>query len=333
MKSISKDRLSKVLERWASQAIVYTPVKKERVTQFAPWTPDSELEFSHNTLLPPKNVLFPQTEKMYAFNEQKGQVAVEEIKADERPRLLFGVRPCDLKAISELDQVFLTKGFVDKFYADKRKTLVTFSLGCRQPLPTCFCTSLGVNPIEAEGADVVVYDLGGSFGFAVKNPAAQSWLDSVADLLDDTDAPKPRAGQFTTEVDLTGVTEKLQQMFNHPIWAEIASKCLNCGICTYLCPTCHCFDIQGKVVGERGYKFRCWDSCMFPEYTQMAGGHNPRPTKVERVRQRFSHKLRYFPERYGMYQCTGCGRCLRQCPMGIDIVSIINTVREVAVNV
>lgn len=333
MKCISKDRLPKVLDRWAEQASVFVPVKKQGVTRFAPWSPDSDLVFDCNTQLPPKDVLFPQTEKMYAFSGQSGQMTVEEIKSDDRPRLLFAVRPCDLEAIKELDQVFLTRGYVDKFYADKRQRLITFALGCRQPLPTCFCSSMGVNPIEAEGADVVLYDMGGSFGVEVKNEAAQSWLDAVADLLGETDSPKPRAGRFTTEVDMTGVTEKMQQMFSHQIWEEIASKCLNCGICTYLCPTCHCFDIQGKVAGAAGVKFRCWDSCMFPEYSQMAGGHNPRPTKMERVRQRFSHKLRYFPERYGAYQCTGCGRCLMQCPMGIDIVSIINTVREAAVNV
>ncbi|MCX5780977.1 MAG: 4Fe-4S dicluster domain-containing protein, partial [Firmicutes bacterium] len=99
-------------------------------------------------------------------------------------------------------------------------------------------------------------------------------------------------------------------------------------ICTYSCPTCYCFDIQVKNWGEEGYRFRCYDSCMYKEYSLMAGGHNPREASVERFRNRFLHKLQFFNERYGTPLCTGCGRCIVVCPAGISIVSIINEIKE-----
>jgi ferredoxin len=139
----------------------------------------------------------------------------------------------------------------------------------------------------------------------------------------------PGCGSFKIKFNGEGVPEKLKTMFESEIWDEIARKCVNCGACTYLCPTCHCFDINQEVRGEDGVKYRCWDSCMFGDYTQMAGGHNPRPGKKERVRNRFMHKLCFFPERYNMLLCTGCGRCLENCPVQMDITSVIKRVQEV----
>ncbi|MEI3338955.1 MAG: 4Fe-4S dicluster domain-containing protein [Eubacterium sp.] len=121
-------------------------------------------------------------------------------------------------------------------------------------------------------------------------------------------------------------------MFDHPIWDEVTRACIGCATCTYVCPTCYCFDIDSDNHGAEGTKYRCWDSCMFSDYRRMAGGHNPRPTKKERVRNRYMHKLSFFHERYGQLLCVGCGRCVEKCPAHMDITMFIDKAAEVEIH-
>ena len=120
-------------------------------------------------------------------------------------------------------------------------------------------------------------------------------------------------------------------MFDNPIWEEVTRPCIGCATCTYVCPTCYCFDINSENRGNEGVSFRCWDSCMFTDYTLMAGGHNPRPTKKERLRNRYMHKLSYFVDRHGTSLCVGCGRCILKCPAHLDIAEFIDKAAEVTV--
>jgi len=203
------------------------------------------------------------------------------------------------------------------------------ALSCVQPGPTCFCASMEVDPQKAVGADIQAYDLGEKIGLEAVSDTGKQLLAKIEGLLTEEDVTLPEVDDFKLSVDIEGVPEKLKDMFDHPIWDDVSRKCLNCSACAYVCPTCHCFDIANEVRGEDGVKIRCWDCCMFDEYTMMAGGHQPRPGKKERVRNRFLHKLRYFPERYDMLLCTGCGRCIAKCPVNMDITTIIKKIREV----
>ena len=120
-------------------------------------------------------------------------------------------------------------------------------------------------------------------------------------------------------------------MFDSPFWDDESMSCIRCGICTYLCPTCHCFDINDEVISSyplKGKRVRTWDNCQFPDFTMHSSGHNPRPDKASRLRQRILHKYNYFVEKYGHYQCTGCGRCVSKCPVGIDIIEVLNKVND-----
>jgi ferredoxin len=131
--------------------------------------------------------------------------------------------------------------------------------------------------------------------------------------------------------DVEKIPPKLKEMFESPFWDEESMSCLRCGICTYLCPTCHCFDISDEVTSVapfKGYRIRTWDNCQFPDFTMHSSGHNPRPDKASRLRQRIMHKYQYFVECYDHYQCTGCGRCVSKCPVGIDIIEVLNKVRD-----
>ena len=253
---------------------------------------------------------------------------IENIPEDKEPKLLFGVRSCDMKSLECLDQVFLTKGFVDQFYKEKRDNTTIIALNCTKPGQACFCTSMGVDPQNGVNADIQAYLSGDYIGFEAKTEKGSKALDLIKGQLAEQQIKIPDALDFKLKVDVEGVPEKLKGMFESPVWEEVSRKCLNCGACTFVCPTCHCFDISQNVRGEEGTKYRCWDSCMYGEYTQMAGGHNPRPGKKEKVRNRFMHKLSYFPERYNMLLCTGCGRCINVCPINMDITSIINKIKE-----
>ena len=328
MKIIAKERLPEVLQLLAKDYNVLVPAKFEGVTRFTPYSGDVELVLEENVLMPPKDIFFPQTEKMYKFKAKNKSLEIEELPVEKEEQLIFGIRSCDLKSLECLDQVFLTKGYVDHFYKDKRERTALIALSCVRPQEACFCHSMGVDPQNGVGADIQAYDLKEKIGFKAISEKGQEILEKISGLLAEEEVSIPSFGEFNLKADIEGVPEKLQGMFEHPIWADISRKCLNCGACTYVCPTCHCFDIDSEVRGEDGVKIRCWDSCMFGEYTQMAGGHNQRPTKKERVRNRFMHKLRYFPERYQMLLCTGCGRCVIKCPVNMDITAIIKKIKE-----
>ncbi|MHB1125936.1 MAG: 4Fe-4S dicluster domain-containing protein [Bacillota bacterium] len=335
MKTISKAKITELLDATSAGSLVYAPVDEEGTTRFGQWGKGAKLALdAANTVLPPKDLFFPQTEKMYRYKTSGMDASIEAQPPADARRVIFGMRPCDMRSIILLDDAFLTRGFVDQFYKEKRDNTTIVSLGCTKPAPTCFCSSLGINPGAAEGADVLVYDLGETYGFEAKTAKGEEFLQAVGSQLTDTNGTAlPAVPECALKVDTEGLAGKLAGMFEHPYWAEACRKCLGCGVCTYVCPTCYCFDIQSENRGDDGFKFRCWDSCMFSEYTRMAGGHNPRPSKKERVRNRFLHKLQYFPERYGKTACIGCGRCLRKCPVNVDITRIVRDLQEVSVNV
>ncbi len=326
-------KLREILGLLAKDFKVLVPSKKGDQSGFVTLSDDTEIFLGENVYLSPKEVFFPQTEGMYWFKAVKNSVQIESAPEHQEKRILFGVRSCDMKSIRCLDEVFLTKGFVDNYYKIKRENTVIIALGCSQPGETCFCKGMGVDPQKAEGADVQAYLLGHQLGLEPVSEEGHKVINQIKSALRSEDVQIPACGEFSLKVNAEGVPEKLAKMFESSLWDEVARKCLNCGACTYICPTCHCFDISQDVRGENGVKYRCWDSCMFRDYTQMAGGHNPRPGKKEKVRNRFLHKLQFFQERYGMLLCTGCGRCINVCPVNLNITSVINSIKEAQIDV
>jgi len=331
MLKITTDKLPQLLAKWAGGATVFVPQDKEGTSVFLPLEAGGELTLGRgNTLEPPKDLFFPRTETMYRYQIQGQEASLIETAAADARRVLVGIRSCDARSLLIMDDAFLTKGYVDEFYRQRRENTRVVALACTEASPTCFCTAFGIDPGRAEGVDVQMWPLADGYLLEAVTDAGRELLGQGTDLLTEAGAAAvPAAAVPALTVDVSGVTEKLQQMFEHPFWMDISRKCLGCGACTYLCPTCYCFDIQGETKGDSGYKFRCWDSCMFSEYTRMAGGHNPRPSKKERLRNRFLHKLQYFPERYGKFACVGCGRCLDRCPVNVDITRVIREVKEV----
>lgn len=325
---LMKDRLNDLLDRISQTEAVYVPKVVDDVAKFAPFETEDPTRFDLvNTTLPPKDLLFPQTQKMYRYGKnEEGNLFIEAID-DSAPRMLFGIRPCDMRSIACLDDVFLTKGYVDEFYQGKRDKLTTVAITCTHPAETCFCDSMEASPNEAPNADVLLRDGGDRYVVEAQTDKGAAEVEAWSDFLDEGDLDiEPVTCELQVPMSQGQVKAKLDHMFDSPIWEEAGRKCLNCGTCTFVCPTCYCFDIcQGNKMQE-GVRFRCWDSCMFSEYTEMAGGHNPRPSKRERVRNRFMHKLNYFEDRYGKELCVGCGRCVSDCPVALDITVLIDQI-------
>ncbi|UWG98809.1 4Fe-4S dicluster domain-containing protein [Dehalobacter sp. DCM] len=328
MLAIEKNKLKDLLEILAREYQVMVPAKTKDASGFIPYEKTAEIMLEENTFCSPKQLFFPQTEKMYAITANRDSMEIVSASVSNEKRLLFGVRSCDLKSLECLDKVFLEKGYVDEFYKARRENTAIIALNCTRTMPNCFCYAMDVDPQNGKGADIQAYQSAELIGFEAVTEKGKKILETIKSLLSENEIQEPASLEFKLKADAEGLSEKLKSMFDSLVWEEVSRKCLNCGACSYTCPTCHCFDISQDTKGETINKFRCWDSCMFGEYTMMAGGHNPRPGKKERVRNRFLHKLNYFPERYGMLQCTGCGRCIGVCPVGMDITSVMRMIKE-----
>jgi sulfhydrogenase subunit beta (sulfur reductase) len=329
---ILKKDIKALLDALSATACVYVPTEAGGVTQYLAYGPGVEPRLDvRATKVPPKELLFPKTERLYRWKRHEGHLSIEQAEVASQPFTVFGIRPCDVASIDRLDKVFLTKGYVDEFYEARRNAATLVALACSSVDPTCFCDSMGGSPSEAPSADVLLRESGDSYVAVAQTErgkqALEEWKAAAPSVVRDGDGEGAgEAVKCTLQVNMDGVAEKLAGMYHSPMWDDIANTCVTCGTCTFVCPTCYCFDISQDTRAAEGARYRCWDSCMFTEYTQMAGGHNPRADKAPRVRQRFMHKLSYFADRYGENLCVGCGRCIADCPAGVDITRIIDRV-------
>lgn len=337
---LSRDKVKAFLTEVARSTSLVAPVERDGVTLFRPVRSGEEVVLDYvNGSSGPKDFFFPQTEKMFKFRQGPGTLEILEYQPTE-DRVIFGARPCDIAALPLLDKVFGGGPFEDSYYLLRREHTTLIGLACASPAQTCFCTAFGITPGTADGADVMFYGTGSDFLVTVLTEKGQDLIGKTksffsdaadADLEELAKEYQAKEAPLAARVNLDGIRDLMT--FENPVWDEINAKCLSCGICTYTCPTCHCFLTQDTGRYEEGVRLRCWDSCMFSDYTKMAGGHNPRPTKKERTRQRFMHKLQYYPTRYdGQFLCVGCGRCVEKCPTGLHIASVVQAVREVPVN-
>lgn len=339
---IEKNNLTKFLDAVARDTLLIAPVREEEgIVLYRPVKSSRSVSLDYvNSTVSPKEYFFPRTEKMFFFSTGENELTITE-NGQSTQTVLFGVRPCDLKAILSLDPVFGGE-FPDTYYTGKRDSVTIIAMACENPSSRCFCTTFGFGPADGEGSDILIGPLETNYVVELLTPKGNELINSYKEMFIPDNSGKVQsmkekaaaalAGKIN-KIDLAGVKELLDNNFELPYWESIASRCLNCGICTYICPTCHCFNIFDQTKGSPGgVRCRGWDSCMFGKFTLMAGGHNPRPGKKERVRNRFMHKLKYHQDRYGLWGCVGCGRCVGACPVNIDIRQIINDLREEGYN-
>jgi ferredoxin len=320
---------------------VLTPALEDGIWAYRPVIGSARLDHP-NTTQPPKGLAFPQREVYFSFEQVKGEAPrlTQTLPVTPR-RAVFGVRPCDGRGAVRMDKVF-SDHVEDPYYQARRKNVAYVGLACNTPPSSnCFCLSVGGSPVSSDGLDVLMTDLGDRYFVTAVTEAGTELMTAAGSLLaEPADADRQQLKGVHAEAvaqpqravqNPETVPAKLKASFKSPLWEELARACIGCGICTFLCPTCHCFDINDEVTGSsplKGNRVRTWDNCQFPDFTMHTSGHNPRESVGDRLRQRVSHKFQYFHENFGMLQCTGCGRCVSDCPVGIDIVSVVNKVVE-----
>ena len=349
MQVTTRDDLTAWLDGLAGHLTLIAPKTVEQRVLYRPVADSSEIAFDFaRTDLPVKEHFLPPTHVLLSIEKGKEGVRLGE-PSPERERVVFGLRPCDARALHVLDALFL-KEPADPYYAERREKTTLVGLACREMGEQCFCTSLGLAPDEAGDVDVMLTEMeeGGGEGERGRGReggrryAVQVMTEKGAAILGALNLekvegalPVPAAGSKTPVLE----AEAWPRLFDHAYWARLADRCLSCRLCTYVCPTCRCFDVRdyevpcegassggasnGSAPGGRIERLRAWDSCMAEGYRRIAGGHNPRLTKGDRLRNRLYCKFCYYPQDYGPVACVGCGRCIAMCPVNVDVVEVL----------
>jgi len=330
---ITKEDLGKLLGRWSQEFSVFIPSRETGQAAWAKWdgTDAGFIDWYRNTVVPAKASFFPPVEEMFSFKKDEGSFHIDSPAWDGHKQLLFGIRPCDARALAIIDPIF-EELYEDLYYLSKRRNAVLVGLGCTNPCDSCFCTSLGISPGESDDVDLMITDIGDHFLIEAVTDAGKELIATATELEEATEADEAKVGEVkeasyskvTRKVDTDNIREKLLACFeDEDHWDKVAAKCISCGICTLLCPTCYCFDINDELVKKQGARFRSWDSCAFPIYTKMPM-ENPREEKWRRVRQKVCHKFEFYPMNFDVIACVGCGRCVRLCPVNWDITQVID---------
>lgn len=325
-KVIAREKLPELWAHLSAEGLLILPIQDGPVVLFQPWYAGADVRLDAvNSAVSPKDIFLPREETYLHYRCSGQQLELSAVKSEE-PVTAFGLHPCDMKALEMLDRVFMDQDPPDSLYQKRRERTTLVALSCDKPDPFCFCNDFAVDPTDAPGADVMTCLSGNSLRLEARTDQGKAMLERAGGLLRDDSGESVELKEVVTAdfgLKLEGLPENLKNRFDDPAWDELYKSCLGCGVCTYICPTCYCFDVEDYGHAAEGERFRCWDSCMYGHFTKMAGGHNPRPERKERVRQRFMHKLQYYPETYGEIACVGCGRCLRSCPVNLDIVRVI----------
>lgn len=338
MLKISADKLNSLFDAISAKQSLYIPVDREAGSaEYKKYESGMEMSKGLNTVRSAKDFFFPQTENLADFKMEGKKIEVIDVREECEDFVVFGVRACDARSFTILDKVFLADP-VDSYYKNRREHGTVVTMACTKPAETCFCGTFGIDPTAPEG-DAAVFSDGESYFFKANNEKGKAFIDSIADMLEEGDADKLAQVQSNTRKIMQRLPlaklstdsfggEKLMEHFKSEKWAELSESCLGCGTCTFVCPTCQCYDIRDFDTGNGIKRFRCWDSCMYSDFTKMAHG-NSRNSQLERFRQRFMHKLVYFPaNNNGEFGCVGCGRCLSKCPISMNIVKVMKALEE-----
>nr|WP_279343215.1 4Fe-4S dicluster domain-containing protein [Fundidesulfovibrio terrae] len=336
-KFLPADKLNEWIAELAESRRVLVPVTEQNAVVFRPYAKDTEPVFGRQANVPPKASIFPASERLMAFTyvknpEDLGQVAVEVQETIEpEPTVVFGARPCDARGFTVFDRVYDGKKVQDPYYKARRESTLFVTMACDDPENACFCHWVGSSPSDPEGSDVLLTPLEG--GFLVEDVSKRGKELLSSKLLSDG-SKKVKEARAAHAAALAALGEawspaeapaKLIEKFDDMgFWEQVSAKCISCGACTYLCPTCYCFNVTDERKGMRGERIRTWDNCMSFQFTLEASGHNPRPTKAHRLKNRVGHKFSYYPDIHGgAIACCGCGRCIKFCPASVDIREIV----------
>lgn len=320
-----------------SERRLIAPQRQGKDVLFQPVAAVDDITLDYvNTRWPVKAWLFPRSEPVLRYRYVGSGVELEQLRLALEPQVIFGVRPCDAAGLAILDQVF-NDNCEDEFYTRRRTVTTIVGLSCTEPAESCFCAAVGLSPTASEGSDMLLTPMGDE-GYLVETLTAKGeqllWeyghYFGAGECRSKDVVTEAAEARMSRQAALAQGIDHPERLFEHPLWAEITRKCLGCGVCAYVCPTCHCFDIMDDGDAWGGVRCRNWDSCAFSLFTRHASGHNPRPQQDGRYRQRVLHKFSYFPQTWGRVMCVGCGRCVTDCPVNLDIYAAVQAVLQVA---
>jgi sulfhydrogenase subunit beta (sulfur reductase) len=328
------DLFAAVLQKFGE---LHAPVPKgagfafERLERWS----DAQLKYTR-TILPPKKYFLPQHETMFKYSAEGYTPQSEDL---DKRIVLFGVHACDVRGLNILDEVFRDGVFPDPYYRARRNNIAVIGIDC-VPDEHCFCRSMRADFVE-KGFDLFLYEIGDDYlvlvGTALGDDmvlATNSLFQSVTreDVLEYKRRSQELLDSLQAVVEIRDLPEILEMEYHNDIWEELGKKCLACGACTMVCPTCYCYDVRDVAAFgacQAGSRCRQWDSCMFSTHGLVAGGENFREHQADRIKFRFYHKQRGFVAEYGHPSCVGCGRCTIACPVSINNVDVLNRLRGV----
>ncbi len=339
LKKIAIDKLSDLTAHLMEKGTLVAPVKEDGGFNFRTIIDPGQVDLIfHNTIISPKSAFFPPMEDFVQYSTGKSVLEARPVELSIKPTFLFGVRPCDVKSFAIMDIHFTQTGLMDPYWEKRREatTIFGFAFDTSEAAdPTEFYHTLGIGAADPEGSDIFMLRKDNTLYLRAISPRGENLMDDILTVLADTSEEERKcfddyiaAGheyktRFTC-VDEKAIAGEFETLFhNTDFWTRISNACLSCGVCTFVCPTCYCFDICDETLFGQGTRRRVWDACMFTDFTLEASGHNPRTNVYQRLRQKVCHKYSFHIRKYGVISCVGCGRCTRYCPVSIDIFSIV----------
>jgi sulfhydrogenase subunit beta (sulfur reductase) len=322
---ISQAELNSWLDDLAANQTLIAPRKIDGVVLYHQAASSQEIAWGFSRpVLSIKEVFFPSTERLMTIEKIGQDIHLNEAIFNEA-QVVFGVRPCDARGVKLLNAIFLDTSPADPFYARRRDKTALIGLACQEMGPTCFCTSVGGAPDAASDVDVMLVEVNDGYALEIVTTKGRALAAGLS--LPAYEDKSPAHSAKLDPVLLIPPVDFMLEHFKDEYWQKISERCLSCRACAYVCPTCRCFSVKDEASDPNEFeRIRCWDSCAGENYRRVAGGHQPRLAKGERLRNRVYCKFNYFPEQAGLGNisaCTGCGRCIDVCPAGVDITEIL----------
>ncbi len=329
---LKREDLAKLIDSVCSgEGLFVGPKMDGRQVVYAPISAYKDIVFDY---IVPRNsfkeFLFPQTEVIARYAVHKDGIDLQGVKAESPEMVVFGSRPCDAASVASLRSVF-TWDFVDTSYTEREDRMVIMTIACTDRDEGCFCSTVNLAPDSVGGSDLFLKEtLEGGYLVDIVTDRGRTFVERFEGIFSaggaDVDIKRIADVPRLKGVDVKKIKEDLRDTShydNDDLWAGLTRKCIGCGACTFVCPTCHCFDIADEGSALEGERRKNWDACQFDHFTLHASGHNPRDTQYKRWRNRFMCKFNFYPNKFSSRGCVGCGRCIRVCPVGLDITEVM----------
>lgn len=341
---MEKSNLRVFFNRISEVREVVGPKKVNRMVKFDRIEKFEELVFDYQrTILPMKKILYPAHQKLLEFNFDDDKVIQYldlEVDKEEKEKVFFGIHPCDIQGIRIQDEFFTGSGYIDPFYKRNRNNTLIIGHSCI-PDETCLCNNTDSDNVN-QAFDLFFNELNSIYLVWVGSNKADDLIVENHDLFDIRVSREElsefntwnefRKSQFAHQFDVSIMPKLMELSYDSDLWDRLGEECLSCGACTNVCPTCSCYDVRDMVNLDKngsGQRDRHWDSCMFPQFSEVAGGGNFRLNRGDRLKLYYTHKLKGYQGKFEQPSCIGCGRCVDVCPVDINILRITDELLKV----